>query len=142
MANTRTCHNYTHSIKPCLERWQAPPSRNQDAKGSSPAREIYKLQVPQQGEVMAQAVQRPCPCCGDDMDACNVVCWPCYRATDRLTPGTHLDPNRNRRTKTFQPTIIITQAQIDAWDNERETRLAKCPYCGDERHGLGYGCRN
>src|ERR1700676_4281438 len=34
-----------------------------------------------------------CPCCGDLMENANAVCWVCYRASNRLTPGTYRDPS-------------------------------------------------
>ena len=42
-----------------------------------------------------------CPCCGDPMDVGCVVCWVCYRATDRLTPGTYPDPEAPNQTFTI-----------------------------------------
>ena len=35
------------------------------------------------------------------MDVGCVVCWVCYRATDRLTPGTYPDPEAPNQTFTI-----------------------------------------
>lgn len=54
-----------------------------------------------------------CPCCGDDMNAANVVCWHCYRLTNRLTPGNH--PGLETE---------LGWATISRWQTQRRTRLA------------------
>lgn len=50
----------------------------------------------------------PCPCCGVQMDGGLVVCWTCFRVTDRLTPGEYL---------------TVTRANVTEWNNAREGRI-------------------
>ena len=54
-----------------------------------------------------------CPCCGDPMDSNMVVCWVCYRWTDRLTPGSYDDMGFLN---------MITAADIAEWDAARDGR--------------------
>lgn len=56
----------------------------------------------------------PCPCCGDPMGAYSVVCWPCYRWTNRLTPGTYTDRGVPSE---------VTAVDIARWDEARRLRL-------------------
>ena len=56
-----------------------------------------------------------CPACGDAMSLANVVCWPCYRYSDRLTPGTHSDPETGYL-------FTFTVAAIAKWDRARDAR--------------------
>jgi len=42
------------------------------------------------------------------MEAANVVCWGCWRLTQRLTPGTYPDGDDNEFT--------LTQSDISRWD--------------------------
>lgn len=60
-----------------------------------------------------------CPCCGDNMTADMVVCWECFRLTDKLTPGTY--PNNPDR---FGSSVfVVTADDIAAWDRERIRRI-------------------
>ena len=82
-----------------------------------------------------------CPCCGDPMQTGQVVCWTCYRATNRLTPGVHLDPDGTTATDQGYA-ITITEAKIAEWDRARNLRIrqgglavaknVECLPCGDE----------
>ncbi len=63
----------------------------------------------------------PCPICSDPMDPNLVACWTCYRATNRLRPGVHLDPNGTTVTDQGYA-ITITAAQIGQWDQARDDR--------------------
>ena len=82
-----------------------------------------------------------CPCCGDAMPSGQVVCWTCYRATNRLTPGVHLDPDGTTATD-HGYAITLTQAQIAQWDRARNERIrqgglevaknVECLPCADE----------
>lgn len=59
----------------------------------------------------------PCPCCGNTMDPSLVVCWVCYRATNRLQPGIyHLGPST-------QDPIHLTSESVVQWDHERALRI-------------------
>lgn len=62
-----------------------------------------------------------CPCCGDPMEPTLVVCWTCFRITDRLSPGLHLDPTGATATNQGYA-AHITNADITKWDLERTTR--------------------
>lgn len=54
-----------------------------------------------------------CPICGVDMDEYLVVCWRCYRRTDRLTPGSLMPGGR-----------VLDAVTIAGFDAAREARLA------------------
>lgn len=54
-----------------------------------------------------------CPCCGDSMARENVVCWECYRATNRLSSGVHLDANG---------CFTVSAEDIASWDKARLSR--------------------
>ena len=56
-----------------------------------------------------------CPCCGDPMSPANVVCWTCYRLTNRLQPGTYPDVGG---------TFEITEADVARYDALRARRTA------------------
>jgi hypothetical protein len=60
-----------------------------------------------------------CPLCGDPMDPQLVACWPCYRASARLTPGTWPDPDRPGQTWT------LTAGAVARCDTLRAQRLAR-----------------
>ena len=74
--------------------------------------------VAELGDVLAvpRAESVACPCCGDPMHPDQIVCWPCYRSTDRLTPGRHADP-------TFAGmTFTVSAANVERWEAERDAR--------------------
>lgn len=56
-----------------------------------------------------------CPCCSEDMDSAQVVCWTCYRQSDRLTAGTWPDG--------MGSTFTLTAADIARYDALRAVRL-------------------
>lgn len=58
-----------------------------------------------------------CPCCGEEMDSTCVVCWDCYRSSNRLTAGTYPD--------SYSPgaTFTLTAADIERYDSARAARL-------------------
>ena len=57
-----------------------------------------------------------CPCCGDPMHPDQIVCWPCFRSTDRLTPGSYPDP-------TFAGHCVRLDADdVDRWESARDVR--------------------
>ena len=57
-----------------------------------------------------------CPACHEPgMSVANVVCWPCYRYSDRLTPGTHSDPETGYL-------FTFTVDAIAKWDRARDAR--------------------
>jgi hypothetical protein len=64
-----------------------------------------------------------CPICGDPMESELVCCWECYRVTDRLTPGVHLDPNGTKATPEGYA-VVLTRAQVDRFDAERQARIS------------------
>jgi len=49
-----------------------------------------------------KSVVTRCPCCHKSMDAGMVVCWTCYRRTDRLTTA--------------------GSAEVDRWEKARQKR--------------------
>lgn len=57
-----------------------------------------------------------CPCCGDEMSRELVVCWSCYRASNRLTPGSYASLIGT------SPRLITTH-MVSRWDAERSQRL-------------------
>lgn len=67
-----------------------------------------------------------CPCCGDEMDSRCVVCWTCWHASDKLTPGTHVDPS-GRPGETF----TITAQDVARYEAMRVERLTEA---ADERY--------
>jgi len=70
--------------------------------------------------MMPYAIQRACPCCGDDMDACNVVCWLCYHATNRLEADVyHLHPDGTAMT-TQGPAMFVSSQALKRWDAQRD----------------------
>ena len=66
-------------------------------------------------------IQVSCPCCGDGMADSLVVCWECYRITDRLQPGTYLDENGVTATDEGYA-VVLTSSQIQEWDTARDQR--------------------
>lgn len=68
-----------------------------------------------------------CPCCGDEMNGALVVCWICFRASDRLMPGTYTTHDVLPSGDTW----TITQADIDKWDKARDAR--------DSRRSVNHG---
>lgn len=70
---------------------------------------------------------KSCPCCGDPMQTENVVCWVCYRATNRLAPGVHPDPDGTTATDQGYA-ITITKAQIAEWDRARDERVRQAEF--------------
>ena len=55
-----------------------------------------------------------CPCCGDTMPTDLVVCWTCYRLSDRLQAGRWPDGNGL--------TFVVTDEDIKRWDKARDKR--------------------
>lgn len=82
-----------------------------------------------------------CPCCGDPMQTGQVVCWTCYRITNKLASGTHLDPDGTTATDQGYA-VTITEEQIAQWDKARNERIRQgdlevaknvpCLPCADE----------
>ena len=72
-----------------------------------------------------------CPCCGEDMDSDNVVCWRCYRETDRLTPGTYRDTYVRGAIEHF----TITREDVARYQAMRDERM------GITHDGPSYVCR-
>ena len=64
-----------------------------------------------------------------------VACWTCYKITNRLSPGVHLDPDGTTSTD-YGYAVSITETQIAEWDQARDERARKaaptCPCCGDK----------
>lgn len=58
--------------------------------------------------------QTSCPCCGDEMEPTQVVCWTCWRESDRLTPGDYV---------TDGEAWTITQADAMRYQAMRIVRL-------------------
>ena len=74
--------------------------------------------------------QIACPCCGDPMIEALVVCWDCYRITNRLEAD--IDHIHESGTTTVIDrygatayAVHVTSAQVAKWDNERNARQAK-----------------
>lgn len=63
-----------------------------------------------------------CPCCGEEMDGRNVVCWRCWRETNKLTPGTYVD------TYTIAgSTFTITREDVERYERQRDARTGRLP---------------
>lgn len=56
-----------------------------------------------------------CPCCGDPMDPSCVVCWECYRLSNRLQAGTWPDGNGS--------SFELTTADVERYDGLRAERI-------------------
>ena len=67
------------------------------------------------GVTMAHKLDIACPACQDPMAPQNVTCWTCYRLSDRLTPGTHQDPENG-----YPFTCLASD--IAKWDRARDAR--------------------
>jgi hypothetical protein len=64
-----------------------------------------------------------CPCCGDAMPSTLVVCWPCYRFTDRLTPGTYREiVSAGWGDHYTSERFTLSAADVDQWESERAAR--------------------
>ena len=59
----------------------------------------------------------PCPCCQRGMPRALVTCWACYRASDRLTPGTYRDRSILRGHATISAELVAQ------WDAARADRM-------------------
>ena len=57
-----------------------------------------------------------CPCCGDPMHVDQVVCWPCWRTTDRLTPGRYPDPTLAGHW------LRLDAGDLEQWEAARDAR--------------------
>ncbi len=64
---------------------------------------------------MAENNKVKCPFRGEPMDRENVVCWSCFRLTNRLTPGDHEEG---------PATYHITGKNVAGWVAERDARMA------------------
>ena len=62
-----------------------------------------------------------CPCCGDEMASEQIVCWTCFRATNRAMPGTYPHPE-GTSTIDGVPSIVITGADVNHWLALRDAR--------------------
>lgn len=56
-----------------------------------------------------------CPCCGGPMAMEEVVCWACFRLTNKLTPGVYTDSDGD--------VCDITREDVDRYDRARERRM-------------------
>ena len=63
----------------------------------------------------ASEAEVPCPCCGTFMEFELVVCWLCYGATDRLTPGVY--------TAVGGGPFVLLAEDVARWDAARMARL-------------------
>lgn len=69
-----------------------------------------------------------CPCClRRETTADLVTCWPCYRGTDRLTPGTYnlAVPASGPYDAPGTITVAFTAMGVEAWTAERDRRLGR-----------------
>ncbi len=64
-----------------------------------------------------------CPCCGDIMESHLVVCWDCYRITNKLQAGFHLNPLGTTASDEGYG-VQLTNELINKWDTERTARVS------------------
>ena len=62
-----------------------------------------------------------CLCCADEMASDQLICWDCYKLTNRATPGTypHLE---GTSTIDGVSSVVITSADVDRWSDLRDAR--------------------
>lgn len=65
--------------------------------------------------IKSRVTRCPCPCCSAQMDGETVVCWACFRVTERLTPGVY--PN-DRHPGRFE----LSSADVNKWEQARQER--------------------
>lgn len=62
-----------------------------------------------------------CPCCGDEMDAEMIVCWECFKLSNRLSPGEHEDILLTTGYKIG--TFVLTEEEVELWSSARDARM-------------------